>query len=157
MKKNLLWFFVWVLSTIIVWWIVMYCWKKTESSVENNVVSFEMKEKCLSYFDKYRDYIKEKYVWENEIWNQYLSDYEMFYNSELDSCIAAYGLMWDEKHSDWEYRPTYNYFIVDYLNWEKELYHCHENTWLEHTSWDPIKWGVDCINWFNDLKEKYKN
>jgi len=107
MKKNLLRFFAWILLTAIVWWILMN-YKKgwnilSEETVSwvTNIVPFEKKEKCLAFFDKYRDYLKENYESDMDDFKMYLWEYEMFYNSELDTCICAYSMNWNMKDSNW--------------------------------------------------------
>ncbi len=188
MKKNLLRFFAWILLTVIAWWIFInykknwnvlseenFSWvinvvpfeeneKRLDVSPEENfswitnVVPFEKKEKCLAFFDKYRDYLKETYEIDMDDRKQYLWEYEMFYNSELDTCICAYSMNWHMKDSNWENRPSYYFKIVDYLNWEKELFNCWEDTYFEHLWWNEVwKKGAECQRKFWKEKDKYKN
>ena len=153
MKKNILYFLAWVIVTVIIGLVFINYWKPWETTsnevlVEkvNNQVSFEKKENCMKYFDKYRDYLKEKRESEHESSFFELTDYELFYNSDLDTCIGAYGIngMIDGK-------DYYNYFIVDYLNWEKNLYNCYTN----YSIW--IWTDKNCIEEWGIEKEKYKN
>ena len=154
MKKNILCFLTWVVITIVVWLIFINFqkeWEITNNQVlpENTErqVSFENKEQCMKYYDKYRDYLKEK---RESYYGTYsffeLSDYEMFYNLNLDTCISAFGIDGMVDGDDY-----YNYFIVDYLNWEKELYHCYTN----YSIW--VWTDKDCRGEWEIEKEKYKN
>jgi hypothetical protein len=102
----------------------------------------------MKYYDKYRDYLVKEYEGNIERWDTF--EYEMFYNSELDTCISAYSIQWHVVHEWVLYEDSFSR-IVDYLNWEKELYRCRNNTYL--WLWE----NEDCILEWDVEKEKYKN
>lgn len=123
----------------------------------NSSKNFEDKERCMKYYDKYYNYLKENYAYENEtlgVWNS-ISDYKMFYNQELDTCIASYESL-GTIEAEWKRRPIYRYEIVDFLNWEKELFHCHTDTYMDHLDGKKTDGWVRCSNDFQSELKKYK-
>ena len=161
-----LWIILRILGLIFKWWPLYFLIKwldgddyyKTQKNNISDNASFEKKEKCMQYYDKYWSYLKETYDYKSDKWNSSIEDYEMFYNSDLDTCISAYSIFWI-LITDGKSFPFSHYYIVDYLNWEKELYHCSQNTYKDYVEWlwvDVTRWWLVCLYEFDRLKEKYK-
>jgi hypothetical protein len=109
-QKNL--FFLIVAIIVVCVGVFFYHDYNTKKTIEHE---FRLKESCMKYFDKYRNYLTELYVLDTEKHSQHISDYEMFYNKELNTCISAYSLFGMIRYDGQKY-PTYSYSIVDLLN-----------------------------------------
>lgn len=120
-----------------------------DNEINNKVIPFEKKEKCMKYYDSFK---KELYEDTYESYSGFfksLFDYEFFYSRELDSCISAYSIMWRE-----EGHPIYRYQIIDYLNWRKMLFNCSLSP-LNYTYW-TTEWKENCKDEWEIEKERYK-
>ena len=142
MKKNILYFIAWVIITIIVWLIIINNWKEWKNI--NKQVSFEDKEKCMKYYDSYKNILEDRRNSDEnsreEFWySSHLSSYEMFYSPILDSCVSAYNILWFiyDRDDNMQPYPNDTFMIVDYLNWEKEIYSCSYNAYMIYLNgWD---------------------
>ena len=101
----------------------------------------------MKYYDTYKNYLTKEYEGNIEKWD--IFEFEMFYNSELDTCLSAYWLK-GIRIVSWETYKDQIFKIVDYLDWEKELYTCRENP---HLFWVD----KNCEREWKFEKEKYRN
>jgi len=162
MKKNIICFMAWVIVTLVIWGIYFKTWNTISKT--SSQPSFEDKEKCMKYYDSYKKNLESLYNSDDNSreeygYTRYLSDYEFFYSKELDSCICAYSLRWATYDTDDNMKPypDYWYYIVDYLNWEKELFGCYTSTYMDYLNWKQTDWWTTCWNQRRIEKEKYKN
>jgi len=146
-------------SLLIIWlligWVVgFFVWK----NIKNETIKwdFEQKVACVKYFDTYKKYLEKNYKYENDEFSSYISDYEMFYSKKLDTCISAYSIYWDIKEN-WKTYRNYWYYIVDYLNWEKSLFGCKVDNYVNFLNADKPNWWVECLGQWNKEKERYKS
>jgi len=150
-----LWIILRMLGLIFKWWPLYFIinwldgngtYKTNENNVTNNV-PFEKKEKCMQYYDKYKQRLEELWNYDTPWLKMRLADYEFFYSKLVDSCVWVYRLTWiynNDIDASW-------FGISDYLNWEKELYSCTSNPIINDIEW------IDCFNEWNVEKTKYKN
>lgn len=111
-----------------------------------DIQSFRNKEVCIKYFDKYYNFLKDTYNYDEL--SQYISDYEIFYNKSMNTCIAAYTL--NGMHTIYGQKyPTFSRYIVDYFNGQKELFWCSVDTYADSES--------KCMQEREQEKEKYKS
>lgn len=104
-----------------------------------------LKESCIKYFDKYYNFLKDTYNYDEL--SQYVSDYEIFYNKSMNTCIAAYTLNGMNTIYGQKY-PTFSRYIVDYFNGQKKLFWCSVDTYADRES--------KCMQEREQEKEKYK-
>lgn len=162
MKKNILFFLAWVIITLIVWRFFINYWKQWNDL--NNQTSFEDKEKCMKYYDSFKETLEERWNSDEDSKEKYwytssLANYEMFYSPQLDSCVSAYNIFWFTYDTDNNMHPYPNdtYAIVDYLNWEKELYSCTYNAYMVYLQgWDYSDITCTAHNREKE-KDKYRN
>ena len=105
----------------------------------NNSDAFEKKKKCVEMRKSYEEYLNKTWVIEDS-WDWYyqiLWDFDIFYNSERDSCLGAF---WTSSNMYSEPK-TMRFAIYDYLNWNEELFSCVE------------KADNDCMNEWNNKKK----
>ena len=96
--------------------------EKETSEINDSVIPFEKKEKCMKYFDKYKDSLKRDWETDDDQLFTRIFDYEMFYYPELDTCISMFTVQGAHIFKDGRY-TFHSYHIVDYLNWEKTLWY----------------------------------
>lgn len=129
-KKHLKYYIVLGLVMVIII-ILSFFIKNKKLKYENNIievpvksgVDFEKKEKCLSY----------KTIYLTSLTNQFkknwytISSFNIFYNWDYDTCIVSY--ITDNLIGD---LYTRGYSIIDYLNWEKDIYYCAHYNWTDY-------------------------
>ena len=127
---------------------------------KNEVVPFEKKEKCVSYYEQYKNYLEDLYEHEEDgkFWYEnHLNELEIFYNSRLDTCIAAYSFYGATYDSGEKYIENH-FAIVDYLNWQKDIFNCRYIWYMEYLNWNysPI-WYLDCLEKWEAKKDDLKS
>ena len=87
---------------------------------------FEKKKMCAEMHNEYENYLKNTYdMGKDEDWYyQMVNDTQLFYNKELDTCIWSYYLISNMYSLDEKVTATYS--IDDYMNWNKDIYHCFD-------------------------------
>ena len=126
-------------------WLIFNRWPNWDD-VNDGIIS-EKVEMCSGYYNDFQQKINdEKYKWNYiKVWG-----IEMFYNKKLDTCVWTYWIQRGDSSGNF----NTSYFIIDYLNWDKQLFNC-ESSYLKAdiTTLDD---DFNCLDKFRSKRDKYK-